>query len=237
MPRCGPLWACVAGGRRFWPAVCGRIDIDRLVGARDQVVGRSKSQIRIGLPSGGSIRRILVQPASDQQEPRYEGDPWEEVIGPWLEHSDFGSPRKLPQEAAGATDPDRQDSCRALPAGARLVAVSGASRGAARMALSKHRLKVTMFPVFPVWLNEFFCVPSVLDFWPGPLWTQWSRCSHIFKLTRNAGNIRNRIERHSTSYTRFACGTTWNTWELNEAEYGPAEAVVAVYGVTPRMSH
>jgi hypothetical protein len=27
----------------------------------------------------------LVQMATDQQIDRYEGDPWEEVIGPWLE--------------------------------------------------------------------------------------------------------------------------------------------------------
>ena len=28
----------------------------------------------------------LVQMASDQQVDRYEGDPWEEAIGPWVEH-------------------------------------------------------------------------------------------------------------------------------------------------------
>jgi len=27
----------------------------------------------------------LMQLASEQQEARYEGDPWEEVIGPWLD--------------------------------------------------------------------------------------------------------------------------------------------------------
>lgn len=27
----------------------------------------------------------LVQMASDEQIERYEGDPWEEVIGPWVE--------------------------------------------------------------------------------------------------------------------------------------------------------
>jgi hypothetical protein len=27
----------------------------------------------------------LIQLASDQQVDRYEGDPWEEVIGPWVE--------------------------------------------------------------------------------------------------------------------------------------------------------
>ena len=56
----------------------------------------------------------------------------------------------MPQQAASAMDPERQDSCRALPACARLVAVSGAPRGAARMAVSKGLLKLRCSPVFPV---------------------------------------------------------------------------------------
>src|ERR1019366_806349 len=47
-------------------------------------------------------------------------------------------------------DPDRQDSCRAFPAGGRLVAVPGASRRPARMAVSKGRLTLRCSQVFPV---------------------------------------------------------------------------------------
>src|SRR4051794_14694925 len=90
----------------------------------------------------------------------------------------------MPQQAAGAMDPDRQDSCRALPACARLVAVPGASSGPARMAASEGRLKCDVPSVpslvpslFPVWLNEFFGFPvfrisatthmdAVVSLWP-----------------------------------------------------------------------
>ena len=72
------------GGRRFWPVSCGRIDIESLVRDRDQLWAEAKARFESGqvwwLESSD-----LVQLAADQQEERYEGDPWEEVIGPWLE--------------------------------------------------------------------------------------------------------------------------------------------------------
>ncbi|MBZ5620768.1 MAG: DUF3854 domain-containing protein [Acidobacteriia bacterium] len=72
------------GGRRFWPIACGRIDIHALVGNRDQLWAEAKVRFE-----SGAVWWLdtpdLVQLASDQQEARYEGDPWEEVIGPWLE--------------------------------------------------------------------------------------------------------------------------------------------------------
>ena len=71
------------GGRRFWPVSCGRIDIESLVRDRDQLWAEAKARFESGqvwwLESSD-----LVQLAADQQEERYEGDPWEEVIGPWL---------------------------------------------------------------------------------------------------------------------------------------------------------
>jgi predicted P-loop ATPase len=72
------------GGRRFWPIVCGRIDVPALDSDRDQLWAEAK----VRFESGGVWwldTADLVQLASDQQEARYEGDPWEEVVGPWLE--------------------------------------------------------------------------------------------------------------------------------------------------------
>jgi predicted P-loop ATPase len=73
------------GGRRFWPVVCGRIDVDGLGEVRDQLWAEAKVQYE-----SGSVWWLdtpdLVKLASDQQEERYEGDPWEEVIAPWLEN-------------------------------------------------------------------------------------------------------------------------------------------------------
>jgi predicted P-loop ATPase len=52
---------------------------------RDQLWAEAKARFESGqvwwLESSD-----LVQLAADQQEERYEGDPWEEVIGPWLEN-------------------------------------------------------------------------------------------------------------------------------------------------------
>jgi len=72
------------GGRRFWPIACGRIDVVGLARDRDQLWAEAK----IRFESGGVWwleTNYLVQMASDQQIERYEGDPWEEVIGPWLD--------------------------------------------------------------------------------------------------------------------------------------------------------
>jgi hypothetical protein len=73
------------GGRRFWQVVCERIDVDGLAGVRDQLWAEARVRFESGCPWWLDTPD-LVQLASDQQEARYEGDPWEEVIGPWLEN-------------------------------------------------------------------------------------------------------------------------------------------------------
>ena len=72
------------GGRRFWPIVCGRIDVHALAGDRDQLWAEAKVRFESGCVWWLDTAD-LVQLATDQQEARYDGDPWEEVVGPWLE--------------------------------------------------------------------------------------------------------------------------------------------------------
>jgi len=72
------------GGRRFWPIACGRIDVDALARGRDQLWAETKARFESGAVCWLDTAD-LVQMASDQQIERYEGDPWEEVIGPWVE--------------------------------------------------------------------------------------------------------------------------------------------------------
>jgi predicted P-loop ATPase len=72
------------GGRRFWPVTCGRIAIDELARDRDQLWAEAKVRFDSGAPWWLETAE-LVHMAADQQIERYEGDPWEEVIGPWLE--------------------------------------------------------------------------------------------------------------------------------------------------------
>jgi hypothetical protein len=72
------------GGRRFWPVTCGCIDIDTLARDRNQLWAEAKTQFDAGAVWWLETAE-LVQMASDQQMDRYEGDPWEEVIGPWVD--------------------------------------------------------------------------------------------------------------------------------------------------------
>ena len=71
-------------GRRFWPITCGAIDIDQLARDRDQLWAEAKARFDAGcvwwLDTADRVRM-----ASDQQTERYEGDPWEEVIGRWAD--------------------------------------------------------------------------------------------------------------------------------------------------------
>jgi predicted P-loop ATPase len=72
------------GGRRFWPVTCGRIDIDALARDRDQLWAEAKARFDAGAVWWLETAE-LVQMATDQQMERYEDDPWEEVIGPWVD--------------------------------------------------------------------------------------------------------------------------------------------------------
>jgi hypothetical protein len=72
------------GGRRFWPIACGRIDVDALARDRDRLWAEAKARFESGAVWWLETAD-LVQMASEQQIDRYEGDPWEEVIGAWVE--------------------------------------------------------------------------------------------------------------------------------------------------------
>jgi predicted P-loop ATPase len=72
------------GSRRFWPVLCGSIDIDALARDRDELWAEAKHRYSAGekwwldtLP--------LVEIAAEEQAARYQGDPWEEIMSPWLE--------------------------------------------------------------------------------------------------------------------------------------------------------
>ena len=72
------------GGRRFWPIACGPIDVETLARDRDQLWAEAKVRF-----DAGSVWWLdsaeLIQMASEEQTERYEGDPWEDVIGRWAD--------------------------------------------------------------------------------------------------------------------------------------------------------
>lgn len=75
------------GGRRFWPVACGSIDISSLARDRDQLWAEAVTQFK-----GGAVwwldSRELNHQAEQEQRDRFEGDPWQEIIGAWLNGRD-----------------------------------------------------------------------------------------------------------------------------------------------------
>jgi predicted P-loop ATPase len=72
------------GARRFWPVLCGVIDIEALARDRDQLWAEAKFRYSSG-EKWWLDTSALVEIAVEEQAARYQGDPWEEIIAPWLE--------------------------------------------------------------------------------------------------------------------------------------------------------
>jgi predicted P-loop ATPase len=67
------------GGRRFWPVRCGRIDHDAIVRDRDQLWAEAVALYNAEEPWWLTNEALLVE-AREQQEHRYQEDPWQEFI-------------------------------------------------------------------------------------------------------------------------------------------------------------
>jgi predicted P-loop ATPase len=86
------------GGRRYWPVACGQIEIEALKRDRDQLFAEAVERYRHGDPwwpdaefEGAYIRQ--------EQESRFEADPWEEPIAEWLRHKDRVTIFEVAQQA------------------------------------------------------------------------------------------------------------------------------------------
>jgi predicted P-loop ATPase len=71
------------GGRRFWPIKAGRIDLDGLAAARDQLWAEADRLYRAGA-AWWIVNPEAQRIADGEQTARYQGDPWDDAIGEHL---------------------------------------------------------------------------------------------------------------------------------------------------------
>lgn len=73
------------GGRRFWPVVCGAINLDALERDRDQLWAEARDRFRRHEPWWLETRELDAL-AAEQQAERYQGDAWDDPIRIYLNH-------------------------------------------------------------------------------------------------------------------------------------------------------
>jgi predicted P-loop ATPase len=66
------------GGRRFWPVKCGRIDVDAITRDRDQLWAEARLLFEQGTNWWLDPKTSVL--ATEQQEERFEADPWHEAV-------------------------------------------------------------------------------------------------------------------------------------------------------------
>lgn len=71
------------GGRRFWPVRCGRIDVDALAAARDQLWAEARG-LYLDREPWWFDDADLVGAATTEQAARYRPDPWDPIIAEHL---------------------------------------------------------------------------------------------------------------------------------------------------------
>jgi predicted P-loop ATPase len=71
------------GGRRFWPIKCGVINISELGRDRDQLWAEARGRFR-AKDTWWLDTEDLMRSAAEEAQARYEGDPWDEIIGEWI---------------------------------------------------------------------------------------------------------------------------------------------------------
>jgi predicted P-loop ATPase len=71
------------GSRRFWPVACDVIKIDYLRRDRDQLWAEARKCYGAG-ETWWLESKCLMEAAANEQQDRYEGDPWDGLIGAWI---------------------------------------------------------------------------------------------------------------------------------------------------------
>lgn len=94
------------GSRRFWPVECTSIKIDELARDRDQLWAEAVARFKDGAPWWLDTKE-LNDLAEEQQEERYEGGQWDDLIRRWLQNPtqrwDKSGPASTPIEPFTST--------------------------------------------------------------------------------------------------------------------------------------
>lgn len=93
------------GARRFWPVLCTKADADTLKALRDQLWAEAY-QLFSADQKWWLDEPHLIAAAKDQQANRYEGDPWDDLIEPFIASSPSVSVSELLLNAIGMS-PER----------------------------------------------------------------------------------------------------------------------------------
>jgi predicted P-loop ATPase len=96
------------GGRRFWPVRCGDIDTDALQQDRAQIFAEAVHRVLQG-ETWWPDRDFEQQHIRPEQDARYEGDLWEDIVGPYLETKKQVTIHEVAKSAIGILDEARMD--------------------------------------------------------------------------------------------------------------------------------
>lgn len=92
-PRSSVIWGTTnstgylkdeTGARRYWPIKCGKLDIDGLKKARDQLWAEADHLFKQGA-KWWIVNANVLKEAEAEQDDRYQGDPWDEIISKRLQ--------------------------------------------------------------------------------------------------------------------------------------------------------
>jgi len=96
-PRCCVFWGTTnsdgylkddTGGRRFWPVRVRNIDIKGLAAARDQLWAEAQQMFVQGQTWWLQSKSVQIA-AAEEQQARYEGDPWDAMISKFVATRSF----------------------------------------------------------------------------------------------------------------------------------------------------
>jgi predicted P-loop ATPase len=90
------------GGRRFWPIHCSQILLDELRRDRSQLWAEAVHEYRANAPWWLDSKELTLV-ASEEQQARYEGDPWDGPIQAFIQDRDVVSMEELLETCLGKT--------------------------------------------------------------------------------------------------------------------------------------